>query len=90
MTSETQALIDRQLLLDTWMEVLGLEQVDLEEDFFSLGGDSLTATTLMVAVLERFGVEMLETEVFWAPKFDEFFARVQEVAADVRAGSAAR
>ncbi|MBA3806789.1 MAG: amino acid adenylation domain-containing protein [Solirubrobacterales bacterium] len=39
-----------------WGEVLGLEALDHDTDFFELGGDSLAAVSMLAAVEERTGV----------------------------------
>jgi acyl carrier protein len=41
-------------LAGIWAEVLGIEEIGVEDDFFSLGGDSLLAATLLARVEEVF------------------------------------
>ncbi|MFE0510760.1 amino acid adenylation domain-containing protein, partial [Streptomyces sp. NPDC058964] len=48
-----------------WSEVLGLEQVGVEDSFFDLGGDSIRAVTL-VGALRTTGIETTMQEVFAA------------------------
>jgi oxalate---CoA ligase len=45
-------------LAELWAQVLQLQQVGVDEDFFLLGGDSLVAAELQAAVAETFGVEV--------------------------------
>ncbi|MFK0135617.1 non-ribosomal peptide synthetase [Streptomyces murinus] len=48
---------DRQRkLADIWKEVLGLNQIDLADDFLELGGDSLLAARLAAQLQSAFGV----------------------------------
>ncbi|HBS60840.1 MAG TPA: non-ribosomal peptide synthetase, partial [Firmicutes bacterium] len=50
-----------------WREVLDVEQVGIDDDFFSLGGHSLKATRLAAVVQKSFGVRMPITELFQQP-----------------------
>ena len=45
-------------LANLYMQVLGLDRVGLDDDFFELGGDSLAAIELIAAIDEHFGVEL--------------------------------
>jgi acyl carrier protein len=47
-----------------WGEVLAIDSVAVDDDFFGLGGDSLLATTLMSHVQEAFGIQLNPMEVF--------------------------
>jgi acyl-CoA synthetase (AMP-forming)/AMP-acid ligase II/thioesterase domain-containing protein len=43
------------MLLTIWADVLGIEPSGIDDDFFDLGGDSLTAAILLRRVLDFFG-----------------------------------
>ncbi|HEV7690375.1 MAG TPA: acyl carrier protein [Hyphomonadaceae bacterium] len=49
-------------------QILAKPSVKPDDDFFELGGDSLSATELMIAIHGRFGVVMDPVEVFEQPK----------------------
>ncbi len=51
-------------LAGIWAEVLGIERVGVRDNFFSLGGHSLTATRVLSRVRGTFGVELPLSLVF--------------------------
>jgi len=54
------------ILVKLWGKVLGRDKVDIDADFFELGGDSFTVIQ-MTADLEREGYKVLMNEVFKYP-----------------------
>ncbi|AVD82427.1 non-ribosomal peptide synthetase [Pseudomonas sp. SWI6] len=58
-----QTELERQLAL-IWQEVLGLERVGLDDDFFALGGHSLQAVMLLSRIRGAFGVELPVKEFY--------------------------
>jgi acyl carrier protein len=60
-----------------WREVLQTEaQLTSDENFFSLGGDSLAMTMVLFRVQEVFGVELPTAALLEAPELGAFSARV--------------
>ncbi|EGO65801.1 non-ribosomal peptide synthetase [Acetonema longum] len=51
-------------LAGLWRQVLKVEQVGLEDNFFDLGGHSLKAITLVSRIQKEFGVEVPLQEIF--------------------------
>ncbi|WP_257454347.1 non-ribosomal peptide synthetase [Archangium lipolyticum] len=56
-----------ELLAQLFRQVLNVEQVRREDDFFQLGGHSLSATRLVARVRQSFGIELPLGAVFAAP-----------------------
>jgi len=56
-----------EVLAGIWCEVLELEQVGVEDNFFDLGGHSLLATQLFSRVRETFKIEIPLRRIFESP-----------------------
>ncbi|MEB3982900.1 amino acid adenylation domain-containing protein, partial [Mycobacterium sp. 663a-19] len=56
-----------KIVADVYAEVLGLQRVGVDDSFFELGGDSLSATRVTAAVNKRLGTELAVRTMFYAP-----------------------
>ncbi|WP_244168576.1 non-ribosomal peptide synthetase [Mycobacterium malmoense] len=56
-----------ETLADIYAQVLGMERVGVQESFFDLGGDSLSAMRLVAAIQSALGVHLPVRAVFDAP-----------------------
>jgi amino acid adenylation domain-containing protein len=58
---------DEQSLATIWQEVLMLKQVGIDDDFFELGGDSLSATRAFARTNQAFGTSLTLREMLDHP-----------------------
>ena len=58
---------DEQRLADIWKEVLAVNQIGIEDNFFDLGGDSLSATRVFARINRAFSSDISLREVFEHP-----------------------
>ncbi|RPJ80415.1 MAG: hypothetical protein EHM13_12065, partial [Acidobacteria bacterium] len=73
-----------ETMKELWREVLRLSRVELDDDFFDLGGDSLQAVRLFAAVRDRFGKSLPLATLFQASTVRRLAAAVEEHAGDAR------
>jgi len=71
-----------QRVASAWREVLGVVAVEPDDNFFDIGGDSLSAARLSGLLAERFGISLPVIEVFQ-------FATLREMAGHCAGGEAA-
>jgi acyl-CoA synthetase (AMP-forming)/AMP-acid ligase II/acyl carrier protein len=53
------------LLADLWADALGVEQVGAHDDFFEIGGDSLSAADLLAKIRSTLSVEVPAAQLFF-------------------------
>ena len=56
-----------QALAHIWQEALGLDHIGVQDDFFELGGNSLTAVQVIAEMRKRLGVRLSVRELFASP-----------------------
>ena len=59
--------LERRLASEVFADLLGVEAVGADEDFFELGGNSLHATRLLARVASAFGVRLALADFFTKP-----------------------
>ena len=62
-----------------WRDLLGLDDVGLDEDFFDLGGHSLIAIRLMSRLGRDLGVRLELADLLGAPTIESLATRLREV-----------
>ena len=65
-----------ELLASLWEQVLGVEQVVRQDNFFDLGGHSLLATQVVSRIRQAFTVELRVRDLFEAPVLAELAAEI--------------
>jgi amino acid adenylation domain-containing protein len=65
-------------LADIWKEMLGLESVGLNDDFFLLGGDSLLAARMVSQIADSLNTNIEMSDVFEARTLETLAGRVVE------------
>src|ERR1043166_885512 len=70
-----------EILCGIWAEVLGLERVGVDEDFFALGGHSLLATQVVARARAAFGLEVALRAVFESPTVEALAREVERARA---------
>jgi len=66
-----------EIVAEVWCEVLGVEQVTVDADFFALGGHSLLATRVVSRLGQRFELPVAVRLVFEAPTVEGQARRIE-------------
>ncbi len=74
-------------LANIWEDVLGVDRVGRNDDFFRLGGHSLLVPPVVMAVRERFEVELPMGALFQGPVLSDLARRVEELLVTALSGS---
>lgn len=64
-------------LCHIWMDLLGISQIGITDNFYRLGGDSLSAVRMQVAIDAKFGVKISLTQLQQAPTLAEIAASIE-------------
>jgi amino acid adenylation domain-containing protein len=67
-----------EALAQIWKQVLRLDCVGVDDDFFDIGGDSLYATQVVIRVNRAFGVDLAVRAIFDAPTIASLAATLGE------------
>ena len=73
-----QTLIE-ELLAAIWQQVLNLEHVSRDDNFFWLGGHSLLATRITSRIRDTFHIELPVRVLFESPTIAELAARIEQL-----------
>lgn len=78
---EPQGAIETALAM-MWVEVLGLEQVGVYDNFFASGGDSLLASQLNARISTAYEVELPANLIFLEPTIAELAPTIERILLD--------
>lgn len=73
-------LLDRQLA-DIWADLLELKRVNIDQDIFALGADSITVTQMRSRLRRQFGVDFSFKDMFDAPTAALLATRIERAEA---------
>jgi acyl carrier protein len=76
-------------LAEIWIEVLGIEQIGIEDNFFEMGGHSLLATGVLSRIRSKFGVSVPLRTIFETPTIRELATHLETLLWVVAGKSAA-
>jgi len=71
-----------QKLAHIWEELLGIDQVGGNDDFFELGGDSLKATLLVAKIKQAFNSGITVREIFNSPRIRDLSKYIEKSGTD--------
>ncbi|HKV94721.1 MAG TPA: amino acid adenylation domain-containing protein [Candidatus Angelobacter sp.] len=66
-----------QIIAGTWMDVLGLEQLSIHDNFFDLGGHSMLATQAIARLHKSLGKSIPLVAIFEEPTVARLAARIE-------------
>jgi acyl-CoA synthetase (AMP-forming)/AMP-acid ligase II/acyl carrier protein len=78
--------LERQLA-ELWANLLGIAQIDIDQDVFALGADSISVTEMLFCLWARFGTDFSFEDVFYAPTVRALAARLERGAGDLALSS---
>jgi len=61
----------KERILDLWKEILGVDDIEPDEDYFDAGGDSISAIRMLPELERRLGVEASVALIFDNPTAEE-------------------
>ena len=64
-------------LVNIWQQVLGIEKIGINDNFFSLGGHSLLATQIISRIRDQFQIDFLLKDLFEHPSIEKLSKYVE-------------
>jgi len=64
-------------LAQIWQEILDVDRIGATDNFFMLGGDSLSTARVLARVYRKFGVHLTLRQAFKSPKLEDLAVQVE-------------
>lgn len=69
-----------------WCDILEVEQIEPDENFFDLGGNSITAMMILEEVNNKFNAELVSTDLYSNDTVRKMTAAIEKRLAETRKG----
>lgn len=69
------------ILAEIWCEILGFDEIDIYDNFYELGGDSISATR-MISYFEKMNIELELSDLFEYPSIYDLSKKLQDKKGD--------
>ena len=70
-------------MADMWKDVLGVQKISIDDNFFDIGGNSLKAVILLSRIHKEFDVKILLSDIFKTPTIREISSLVKSAAKSI-------
>lgn len=77
--AEPEGLVE-ELIAAVWTDVLSMDRVRLDDDFFALGGHSLAALRVAARVCKQLGVTLSTRDIYRLPRLRDLAGHVARLA----------
>ena len=67
------------MLAGVWTQVLKLDSISVDDNFFDLGGHSLLATQVISGIRKAFNVELPQRAIFDVPTVADLAVRITQI-----------
>jgi len=75
-----------RVLAEIWQELLGVDRVGIRDNFFALGGDSLTALRMLGQIKRKCGIDLKVKTVFTHLQLAQLADHIKLVTTNVSVG----
>ncbi|MBN2717429.1 MAG: acyltransferase domain-containing protein [Deltaproteobacteria bacterium] len=82
----THITSDQQYLLTLWQEVLGVNELTIDDNFFDLGGHSLIGISMLDRINIRCGSHFILSDIIRKPTIRQFSEEIVDFIVDVEPG----